>query len=163
MVYLPEIVQPRKPDSEHTLDFLWVSTFVCSRNKHSCLLLITGCPLSHYLWSGLTRCQSFYLATCPSAAAVEIYLDFLSYYRDPGGVEKDIQRNLSSFSPHSVICSLIFDRSQDGRSTFLPLCVENKTMLCYEFMANFEAVGGGLSFLKTDWFTSDKLLAQNVQ
>lgn len=46
--HLLEIVQPQKPDSEHALDFLRVSTFACSRNKHSCLLSITECPQGHY-------------------------------------------------------------------------------------------------------------------
>lgn len=115
MFYLLEIVQPQKPDSEHTLDFLWVSTFVCSRNKHSCLLSITECPQGHCLWFGLTCCQSFHLATWRFNWIFGVIIK-------TGGVEKDTQYNLSLFSLHSVICSLIFDRIQDGHSTFLHFC-----------------------------------------
>lgn len=179
MFHLLEIVQPQKPESEHALDFLRVSTFVCSRNKHSCLLSITECPQSHY---GLVL----------HAVNLSIWQPvlWLLWWRfnwifwviiKTGGVEKDTHYNLSSFSPHYVIRSLIFDRIQDRHSTFLPLCVENKMMLCYELFRLLrlkekrpfviqETCGVGCvcmcvwgSFSKTYWLITDKLLTQNVQ
>lgn len=89
--------------------------------------------------------------------------------------ERKTEHSPSCSSPHSVICSLTFDRIQDGhddwdKTAFVNLPYkdpsQNKIMLKADWKIPFvgeERGGGGLLFFsKTYWLTT-KLLTQNVQ
>lgn len=128
----------------HTLHFLRVSTSVCSRNKAP-VLTFNRCVSTEPLpivWVPHAVNPSTWE---PVQGRPRWTFNWVFWVIIKTGVaEKDNQDNLSSFSPHFVICSLIFDRIQDGQSTARPWCVRGlKMMLCYEFMASFKT-GGGL-------------------